>query len=104
MNDEGLGINGERLCGILTRRAFVRAALASGATIWREERLRCWGLYRRRQRPRARIPFSTSVAIYWSIDLDSGRCVSRERAFGVGHQTARTRAKYCVAPWNLART
>jgi len=33
MNDEGLGINGERLCGILTRRAFVRAALASGATI-----------------------------------------------------------------------
>ena len=33
MNDEGLGINGERLCGILTRRAFVRAALVSGATI-----------------------------------------------------------------------
>jgi len=33
MNEEGLGINGERLCGILTRRAFVRAALASGATI-----------------------------------------------------------------------
>src|SRR5438094_210905 len=33
MNEESLGINGERLCGILTRRAFVRAALASGATI-----------------------------------------------------------------------
>ena len=33
MNDEGLGINGERLCGILTRRAFVRATLASGATL-----------------------------------------------------------------------
>src|SRR5438874_10538650 len=33
MNEEGLGINGERLCGILTRRAFVRAALAGGATL-----------------------------------------------------------------------
>src|SRR3989449_9992785 len=33
MNEVGLGINGERLCGILTRRAFVRAALAGGATL-----------------------------------------------------------------------
>jgi len=43
MNDEGLGINGERLCGILTRRAFVRAALASGAAILAGRAARVFG-------------------------------------------------------------
>src|SRR5437879_4566051 len=43
MNDEGLGINGERLCGILTRRAFVRAALASAATILAGRGATMWG-------------------------------------------------------------
>src|SRR5262245_63124179 len=33
MSEEGLGINGERACGILTRRAFLRAGLATGATL-----------------------------------------------------------------------
>jgi len=111
MNDD-FEMNHERAGSGMSRRVFLRAALASGATILTGRAATVLGAVSKKttaagenstfniggdlpvnsrlHRP-VTIQLSVSVAIYWSIDLDSVRCVSRERAFGVGHQIVQMR-------------